>query len=92
MDIDSRWAALACMVRSVSPLILAVSIPSFSSSTLTPIRLSSRMISRHSVKLHAKRLTDLQRILSIFPARQSRSIRWKSGRLAASSPLSPSSA
>ena len=87
----SSCAKEARTVSISSPSPLIVSIFCSSKYTLTPSRFSSRTVLSSMTVFLAKREMDLHRIRSIFPARQSCSMRWNSGR-PSSVPLSPSSA
>ena len=64
---------------------------SFSKKTSTPFSLSCRMVTRLSTVFRAKRLTDLVRMRSIFPARASSIILLKPSRFLVFVPVIPSS-
>ena len=65
---------------------------SFSKRTLIPNSFSRRMVFSKSSVFLAKRDIDLVKIMLIFPASQSSSIRWNSSRLPAFVPVMLSSA
>ena len=71
----SSWAKEARKESISSPSLLRVSSRSFSKNTAIPRSFSSRAVSSRVTVFRAKRLTDLVRIRSIFPARQSASSR-----------------
>ena len=68
------------MVIISSPSPLMVWIFSFSNQTSTPSSFKCRTVRRRSTVLRAKRWMDLVRMMSIFPASASSSIRRNSSR------------
>ena len=82
----------AMIVIRTSPFASSVFIFSFSKKTAMFRSFSSLVNFRQSTVFREKRLIDLVRIMSIFPARQSAIMRLKDSRLAVLVALIPSSA